>query len=203
MLLLYLRTLYCKSRMVAYVNGELPPAARRRIARYIERYPTCYAEYVKQKDAARELNFRLPLVGQPDKPTMDRIWMAVSAEMTSHHPDIGSGGTRKRRLLTAPLSFRVRYGMLGLAMALTLAVPLTFSANHTAFAVSLTQPIPMTATGLPTDDTGLPTNASARAQVSQGKVLQANLVITQVANAQGILPAPALPQATAVSTSEK
>jgi hypothetical protein len=189
MLLLYLRTQYCKSRMVAYVNGELPPAARRRIARYIERYPTCYAEYIKQKDAARELNFRLPLIGQPDKPALDRIWAAVSAELTEHHtPHSGLGSTSRSRLLTAPLAFRVRYGVLGLMMVVSFALPLTFSANHTALAVSLTQPIPMTATGLPTEDKEQPTDVH---------------VTFRVGSVQTTLPAPALPEATAVSTSGK
>jgi hypothetical protein len=198
MLLLYLRTLYCKSRMVAYVNGELPPAARRRIAHYIERYPTCYAEYIRQKDAARELNFRLPLIGQPDKPTLDRIWAAVSAEMTHHTPDTGSGGKPQRRLLTSPLSFRVRYGVLGLIMAISFVLPLTFSANHTVFALSLTQPIPITATGLPTEDKEQPTVDVAQAQLVQGQVVH-----VQAANMRPTLLAPALPEATAVSTSEK
>ncbi|MBC8170519.1 MAG: hypothetical protein H7X77_02565, partial [Anaerolineae bacterium] len=44
MLPAFFRIRYCKARMVAYVNGELPIAARRRMARYIEQYPECYAE---------------------------------------------------------------------------------------------------------------------------------------------------------------
>lgn len=187
--LLYLRTLYCKSRMVAYVNGELPPAARRRIARYIERYPTCYAEYIRQREAARELHFRLPLVGQPERATLDRIWNAVQVELE------GSSAPQIRRLsqrsvVSSSLSFRVRYGVLGLVMAVSFALPLTFSVNHTAFAVSLTQPIPMTATGLPTEE-------------KQPVVLIAESTDLQSVKDQTALPAPALPQATAISTEEK
>lgn len=188
MLLLYLRTLYCKSRMVAYVNGELPPAARRRVARYIERYPTCYAEYIRQKDAARELNFRLPLIGQPDKPALDRIWAAVELDLTQSAMHHNGTHASRRPVLASTLSFRVRYGVLGLVMAVSFALPLTFSANHTALAISLTQPMPMTATNLPTEDRQPPTEVSAK---------------NQLAYAQPLLLAPAFPEATAISTSEK
>lgn len=203
MLLLYLRTLYCKTRMVAYVNGELPPAARRRMARYIERYPTCYAEYIRQREAARELNFRMPLVGQPEKAALDRIWAAVQSELdtgsqpASNLPASNLPANQSDTLLKQPLlrrdwrreskAFRVRYGVVGLVMAMAVALPLTFGANHTAFAVSLTQPIPMTATGQPTEDKEAP-------------VLIANNNSLQSVRETPTLPAPAMPQATMVVT---
>jgi len=193
MLLLYLRTLYCKTRMVAYVNGELPPAARRRMARYIERYPTCYAEYIRQREAARELNFRMPLVGQPEKAALDRIWAAVQSELDSGAVSSSQPDTRVQQPLLRrdwrreSTAFRVRYGVVGLIMVMAVVLPLTFGANHTAFAVSLTQPIPMTATGLPTED-------------KQVTVLVAKNTSQQSVRETPTLPAPAMPQATMVVT---
>ncbi len=198
MLLLYLRTLYCKTRMVAYINGELPPAARRRMARYIEGYPTCYAEYIRQREAARELNFRLPLVGQPEKPTLDRIWAAVQSELeadsirlpastSANAPVHASDTILRRQWRREPSGFRVRYGVVGLVIAMALVLPLTFGANYTAFAVSLTQPIPMTATGLPTEE-------------KQTTVLIARNASQESIQETPTLPAPAFPQATVVVT---
>lgn len=173
MLVAFFRIRYCKARMVAYVNGELPAAARRRMARYIEQYPECYAEYIHQRDAARDLQAKLPLVGQPEQPALDRMWSAIQAELAPRP---------QPRKAAAP--FRLSYGVVGVTVALALILPFTFGGNRAAFALSLSQPAPLIATAQ-ASDTSTPTTIGMLISVGQNDVTP---------------PAPALPQPTAVST---
>lgn len=122
---------YCRSRMVAYLHGELTPPVRQRMARYIDESPTCYAEYLRQRDAVRELTWKLPLVGQPDKPQLDNIWSAIQAEMKGHH-------TSRRRP-----AIHMRYGFAGMVLALTFLMPFTMGNRDVAFSVP-SQPAPHT-----------------------------------------------------------
>lgn len=184
MLLRLLRIRYSKSRMVAYVNGELPPAARRRIARYIEQYPACYAEYIKQRNAARELQWKLPLVGHAEKPALDRMWSAINAELQQAAP-------QRRSLGGAKMQFQLRYGVLGLAMAFAIVLPMTFSGSRTAFALSLSQPAPQTATIQPSN--------TRAAGLSKDRIVVMLVATEQV---DVTLPAPAMPQSTPVGTEE-
>jgi anti-sigma factor RsiW len=183
LLVAFFKIRYAKSRMVAYINGELPPAARRRIARYIEQYPAVYAEYIHQRNAAREFQWKLPLLGYPEKPALDRIWSAVQAELTA------SPETRRYPLGLPATNFQIRYGVLGLVMAFVMALPMTFSGNRAAFALSLSQPAPQTATLQPAD---------TRIAPAKGERLIVMLIATEQVDVTP--PAPALPQATPVGT---
>lgn len=75
--------LLCKWRMVAYVNGELSPAFRRRMARYIEQYPSCYAEYRRQRELRLELTERIPVFGvsQSQNVNMTHLWRNIEREV--------------------------------------------------------------------------------------------------------------------------
>lgn len=101
---------YCKSRMAAFINGELPPAARRRVARYMDECPACYEEYLRQKALHQELTSTLPTFGQPSTAQLDRIWSAVQQDVFTP--------SRRRPV------YRMRYGLATLALMLALAIPL-------------------------------------------------------------------------------
>ena len=74
--------LLCKWRMVAYVNGELSPALRRRMAWYIEQYPACYAEYRRQRELRLELTERIPVVfGAPSNANIKHLWRNIEREI--------------------------------------------------------------------------------------------------------------------------
>lgn len=178
-----IRIYYGKSRMVKYVNNDLPPAARRRVARYIDRYPSCYAAYRQQQDAAREMRAALPGVGLPEKQTLDRMWSAIQDEM-QYRPD-----ARRQSRLEAVL-FRLRYGVVGGSMALLLLLPFAFNGNRVAFALSLSQPAPLVATVQPSEThtatvVGMLTGVHGRERAVD---------LTP--------PAPAVPQATPISTDD-
>lgn len=76
-----IQILYCRWRMVAYVNGELSPAIRRRMARYIEQYPACYAEYRRQRELRLELSERLPIYGIPQGGRIQQLWCSIEREV--------------------------------------------------------------------------------------------------------------------------
>jgi anti-sigma factor RsiW len=122
---------YCRARMLAYLRGEHPIGVRRRMARYIDESPACYAEYMRQRDTMRELTHKLPLVGQPDKAQLDRVWAAVQSELQ------GRGGTRERYCVQA------RYGFAGMVLALGLLMPFTLGSRDSIYSVP-SQPAPHT-----------------------------------------------------------
>jgi anti-sigma factor RsiW len=179
MVFAFFKIRYAKSRMVAYVNGELPPAARRRMARYIEQYPVVYTEYLHQRNAVRELEWKLPLVGQAEKPTLDRMWSAIQSELHQTPP---------RRSMRLP-NFSLRYGVVAFATVLAFALPLSYGGSRTAFALSISQPAPMTATTQPANTATL-----------NGKHIA--VLISATEQVEVTPPAPALPRATPVGTDE-
>jgi hypothetical protein len=143
---------YCRAKMVAYLHGELTPEARGRIARYIDGSPACYAEYLRQRDTVRELTWKIPLVGQPDKPQLDNIWSAIQAEMKGHTPP-------KRRV-----TVQVRYGFAGMVLALTILMPFTMGNRDVQYVPSQPAPHTLDATAV-ADASGLRIGVTPQAAV--------------------------------------
>ena len=125
---------YCKARMTAYLNGELSPGARRRMARYIAECPDCYAEYLRQLDLTRELESRVGGFGTPGVGQLDRIWANIEAEITTPAP---APPVRRRR---------ARYGLVLLMLLLATLLPWTLGNRNVAFDVP-SQPAPELNTG--------------------------------------------------------
>lgn len=118
---------YCKTRMTAYVNGELPLHARRRMARYIDECPQCYAEYIRQRHVQQELVNQIAAIGKPDAGQLDRIWSAIQLDMKPARPNRAY--------------FQMRYGLVTLAVFFALALPLLLIDKQVASA-TVTQPTP-------------------------------------------------------------
>jgi hypothetical protein len=111
------------------------------------------------------------------------MWSAIQAELNVDTP--------ARRSVRLPnVNFQVRYGIMGLAMAFAIALPLSFGGNRTAFALSLSQPAPQTATMQPEE-----------AATSMRNRLVVMLIVTEQAGLTP--PAPAMPRATPVGTDAK
>jgi anti-sigma factor RsiW len=118
---------YCKRYMVGFIDGQLTPKVRRRVARYIDNCPDCYREYIRQRDLQNELKAHFALVSQPDTVQLSRMWRGVQSEM--HY-------TSSRR-------FRLRYGVLTAIVVLALMfAPLLFG-EDTALPAAATQPTPL------------------------------------------------------------
>jgi len=121
---------YCKKRMVAYINGELDDRARRRVARYVDTCPRCYAEYQRQREIHRNLAADLPSFGRPQAAQLDRIWTAVKA-------DLAAPSARRH-----PQPYlRVRYGVLMMLLITAMIFPLVFGSRSISQAAA-TPPTP-------------------------------------------------------------
>ncbi|TVR18640.1 MAG: hypothetical protein EA396_15030 [Anaerolineaceae bacterium] len=108
--------------MTAYVNGQLSPAARSRVARYIDAYPVCYAEYTRHRDLQRELAATIPALGRPDSARLDKIWANVSREMQTPGPMRYARPAQRRLTVCAVLTVLLMFFLLGL---FRVDVPLT------------------------------------------------------------------------------
>jgi anti-sigma factor RsiW len=133
MVLFDFRYHYCRRRMVAYLNGELSPAARRRMARFIDECPACYAEYRRQRGLHEHLTVSLPPFGTPSQPQLDRMWTGIQQEMH-----------RSRSI--SWWQYSTRYGVLACLVALIFMLPvvvLPAALEYTGVPQALpTQPAP-------------------------------------------------------------
>lgn len=147
MFIAFMRLRYCKANLTAYVNGQLSPRARRRIARYIDIDAACYAEYVRQRELARELNHSLPYIGQPTQPQLDRMWGAIQAEIgtiTEINPTASVTPSHSHR---TPHYMQVkrantRFGLVGIACGLVMALPVMLGNSNVSALYVPTPPEP-------------------------------------------------------------
>ena len=125
------KEMYCKRRMVAYINGELPPQARRRVARYIDECDNCYKEYIRQRGIQRELESGMHMVGRPSEMQLNRIWLGVQSDL--YQPDFAHNKPS------------VYLGLLTMVLLIAMLVPLFFDTQTLAQSAA-TQPTPQSET---------------------------------------------------------
>jgi anti-sigma factor RsiW len=99
---------HCRGSLDAYLDGQLTPKARRRVAQHISRCETCYADYARRRDLRDELQRTMPLIGA-DQPDFKRMWHAIRVELP-----------RDDRRRT-----QARYGLAALMLMLSLLIPFT------------------------------------------------------------------------------
>lgn len=129
----WLKYRYTKARMVAYLNDDLPSHARQRMARYIDSDSRCYAEYMRQKHAAQEIERDLPRFGTPDAGRLNAIWTQIETELTAP-PAPQPRVIRKRDVFG--------YGMAMAVMMLVLITPAWVNAKLQAATMLPSQPAP-------------------------------------------------------------
>jgi len=129
----WLKYRYTKARMVAYLNGDLPSHVRQRMARYIDGDKRCYAEYVRQKQAAQEIERDLPRFGTPDAARLNAIWTQIETELTAS-PASQPRVIRKRYVFG--------YGMAMAVMLLILIAPAWVNTRLDAGTMLPSQPAP-------------------------------------------------------------
>ena len=118
----------CKHYMTAYLHGELPPKLKRRMTLHIQQCPMCYTTYIQQRNLVRDLEQTVPLVGQPGRSRLDKVWTAIQADMA--HPR------------SARPPFSSRFGLVAFALMVALLLPWTIGKQHTTLASVPTQPSP-------------------------------------------------------------
>jgi anti-sigma factor RsiW len=116
--------------MTAFVNHELPSETRRRVARYIDECPKCYAEYRWQQAIHAELSSQLPAFGRPSSPQLDRIWTGVYRELSAPSAP------------PARPQSQMRYGMAVLTITLVLMLPMFLKYQGQVAPLTVTQPTP-------------------------------------------------------------
>ena len=160
---------YCKKRMTAFIHGELPPHVRRRIGRYIDECPDCYAEYLRQRELARDLERGLPSVGMPCVSQLDRIWAGVQAELSNTPPP-----HRPAR------RYSFSYGMAVVLMAVMVVLPGAVAGQHARMNVP-SQPAPelQVLQKTPTSQAALPVLPTAVAVASTEDSSSVTVVLLQ------------------------
>jgi anti-sigma factor RsiW len=134
MLLNYLRYRYVKTRMNAYLDGELPLTARRFIARQIDENPLCYRDYIRAKQSKQELERSLPTVGQVQAGQLDNLWATIQAEL--NQPENSTTRTNPRP------SYSLSYGVAMLILAIIMLAPFAIDASRMSVSPVPQHPLP-------------------------------------------------------------
>jgi len=131
----YLRQRYVRSRLTAYINGELSGPMRRYIARHIDENPAIYAQYVQQREAKLELERTLPTFGRPDNEQLNRVWLNIQASLNEDHANqsVRPPGAQQR--------FSWSYGLAVTICIVALLLPLMVVSGTTTVSV-VDQPSP-------------------------------------------------------------
>ncbi|GAB4522299.1 MAG: hypothetical protein OHK0046_34730 [Anaerolineae bacterium] len=114
--------------MTAFIHNELPPEARRRVARYIDESPACYKVYIQQRALQQELSRSLPAFGQPAPQQLDQLWLSIQSDLFT--PE------RRRRP-----TLQLRYGLATFVLVMSFMLPMFWSENTITQAAS-TPPTP-------------------------------------------------------------
>ena len=110
---------YCKVFMARFVSGELSPAARRRVGRYIDECEDCQREYRRQREFARRLERNLPALGAPNAKRLDELWSSLQSELQTP-----AAQTMPLTDFASPQSMQVGYGLVMLAISIALLLPM-------------------------------------------------------------------------------
>lgn len=129
---------YCKTRMVAFINGDLSEKARRRVGRYIDDCPACYDEYILQRNALQEIKPALRGMGIPDARQLDRIWGNIQAEMAADYQKVVANPTRIHRTYQ-----RTTYAVAMIVTILLIVAPLMLGKGDVSLAADTTLPEPV------------------------------------------------------------
>jgi anti-sigma factor RsiW len=116
----------CQPKIIPYLHDELPAPARRKIRQHLDQCTACYGLYANERDLARELEFRMPLVGQAQPAQLRKNWSAVQRQMQQPK-------TRVR--------FRLRYGVAAFMFMLALLLPWKMQSRVSARFIPL-PPVP-------------------------------------------------------------
>jgi hypothetical protein len=120
----------CRSHLAAFIQGDVSPLLRRRVARHIDHCPACYNLYLRELDLTRDLKRSVPLIGKGQQPAFDAIWSEIQSEIRGPKPGLPR--------------FHMRYGLAMLALVIVFLVPLTMGNQRLTLASPPTQPVPLT-----------------------------------------------------------
>jgi anti-sigma factor RsiW len=166
-----------QTHLTAYIHGELPLKARRRVAAHLERCARCQAVYQRQRKQVHELEYEIPRIGQPQAGQLKRVWSNVQQELQTPAP-------------RPSFRYRASYGLAALFLVVAMIVPYVLSRAEDEIPPSRTLPARAVAfaTVLPDNHAliHLPDNALSRT----APALTRSRVITYVTPQAALTPAP-------------
>lgn len=110
---------YCKVFMARFVRGDLSPAARRRVGRYIDECEDCQREYIRHREFSHKLERNLPALGAPNAKRLDELWSSLQSELQTP-----AAQTMRISDFASPQSMQVSYGLVMLAISIALLLPM-------------------------------------------------------------------------------
>jgi anti-sigma factor RsiW len=120
---------YTRMNLDAFIDGELSPRVRRRVAQHLDRCSHCDRRYVQRRQLRRELQQALPLVGHHIEPDYAALWQGIQVELPRRTPPR-----------------RFRYGLVMMMILLALVVPLTMGNGRVTESLP-EQPVPQVQAG--------------------------------------------------------
>jgi anti-sigma factor RsiW len=124
-----LRCQAVQTHLTAYIHGELPLKARRRVSAHLERCERCQSAYQRQRELVRDLEQELPRVGQAQSAQLARVWSKVQTELDTP--------ARRRR---PSLRYRASYGVAALLLVIVMFVPYALNMDNSPRASLRTLP---------------------------------------------------------------
>ena len=135
MIINYLKYRYVKTRMTAYLDGELSDQSRRFIARQIDENPLCYREYIQAKQSKQELERSLPSFGQAEAGQLDKIWANIQSEL--NQPE----AIPVTRVMPRQ-NYSLSYGVAMLILAIIMLTPFAIDASRSNISPVPQHPLP-------------------------------------------------------------
>jgi len=127
----------CRALLPAYLERDLPRAARSQVAAHLDSCARCHANYAYQRDVLAGLQADLPGLGRLQPAQAVQLWRAVQHDLIAP------------RRMTLPYSQR-RVGMLAVLIAAALVLPWLLSPGRLALALPV-PPTPVSASASATD----------------------------------------------------
>lgn len=123
---------YCKVFMARFVSGDLSEAARRRVGRYIDDCEDCHREYMRHREFAQKLERSLPALGRPNPERLDELWTSLQSELQTPAKQ-----TKWLSDFASPHSTQFSYGLVMLAISITLLLPMVIGFHSSLSPVDL------------------------------------------------------------------
>ena len=123
---------YCQVHMARFVSRDLSPAARRRVARYIDECQDCYREYTRHREFNHRLAQSLPALGSPKQARLDSMWDSLQTQLSAD-----AEPKERLRDFARRGSLQFSYGLAAVAICLALLLPVALGYRGTVHAADL------------------------------------------------------------------
>jgi len=114
-MLRFLRYRYAKTRLAAFIDGELPISSRRLIARMIDEDRRIYEEYLRFRQTREMLQRDMPILGRTNPDQLTSMWENIQIQLQTPASVSEQKSTTYRR---TSLSYSLVVGFCSIAFLL-------------------------------------------------------------------------------------